>query len=274
MADVPTITLNDGVEIPQLGFGTYQVDPGAAAQVCADALALGYRHIDTAQMYANEAGVGAAVRASGLARDEVFITSKLNNPNHDPARARASFDETLAALDTDHVDLFLIHWPMPKAGGFLDAWQILEEFKASGRARSIGVSNFQREHLEAIVDAGLTVPSVNQIEVHPGFDQDDLRAFGAGLGIVTEAWAPLAQGRILDDATITRIADRLGRTPAQIALRWSIQRGDVVFPKSTHHDRIAENFAVFDFELPDDDMAAISALDTGGRIGAHPDDIN
>ncbi len=274
MADVPTITLNDGVEIPQLGFGTYRIDPADAARACTDALEIGYRFFDTAQMYGNEAGVGQAVRESGLSRDEVFITSKLDNPNHAPDRARASFAATLEALGTDHVDLFLIHWPLAQSAGFLDAWRTLEEFRASGGTRSIGVSNFQRAHIQSIVDAGLTVPSVNQIEVHPGLDQDDLRAFGAEHGIVTQAWAPISRGEVFDDPTITRIAERLGRTQAQVALRWNIQRGDVVFPKSTHRDRIAENFAVFDFTLTDDDMTAISGLDTGTRIGPHPDDVN
>ncbi|HET8536691.1 MAG TPA: aldo/keto reductase, partial [Solirubrobacteraceae bacterium] len=251
MTSVPTIELNDGNEIPQLGFGVFQVPPAETAEAVAHALEAGYRHIDTAQMYGNERGVGEAVRASGLARDEVFVTSKLNNGFHRPDDARAAFDRTLEELGFEHVDLFLIHWPLPTLydGDFVSTWRTMEEFKADGRARSIGVSNFQVAHLERLAAETETVPAVNQIEAHPFFHNDDVRAYGAEHGIATEAWAPIAKGKVGDDETIRAVADEVGRTPAQVALRWHIQRGDIVFPKSVTPARIVENFALFDFEL-------------------------
>ncbi|HVC74248.1 MAG TPA: aldo/keto reductase [Mycobacteriales bacterium] len=274
MTAVPTVLLNNGVEIPQLGFGVFKVPPEQTEDVTRTALEIGYRHVDTAQMYGNEAGVGRAVRAAGLARDEVFVTSKLDNPNHARDDALRSFDGTLAELGFDHVDLFLIHWPLPEVGDFVETWHAMEEIYRSGRARAIGVSNFQPHHLRRLLAAAEVVPAVNQIEVHPYLVQDDVRAFGAEHGIVTEAWAPIARGRVLDDPVITTIAKRLERTPAQVTLRWAIQRGDVVFPKSVSRSRIEENFDLFDFELADDEMAEITALDRQERTGPDPDTMN
>jgi 2,5-diketo-D-gluconate reductase A len=271
---VPTVLLNNGVEIPQLGFGVFKVPPEQTEDVTRTALEIGYRHVDTAQMYGNEAGVGRAVRAAGLDRDEVFVTSKLNNPNHARKDALRSFDGTLAELGFDHVDLFLIHWPLPGVGDFVETWHAMEEIYRSGRARAIGVSNFTPHHLRRLLAAAEVVPAVNQIEVHPYLVQDDVRAFGAEHGIVTEAWAPIARGRVLDDPVITTIAKRLERTPAQVTLRWAIQRGDVVFPKSVTRSRIEENFDLFDFELADDEMAEITALDRQERTGPDPDRMN
>ena len=274
MTAVPTIQLNNGVEIPQLGFGVFKVPPEQTEGVTGTALEVGYRHVDTAQMYGNEAGVGRAVRAAGLARDEVFVTSKLDNPNHARDDALRSFDGTLAELGFDHVDLFLIHWPLPEVGDFVETWHAMEEIYRSGRARAIGVSNFQPHHLRRLLAAAEVVPAVNQVEVHPYLAQDEVRAFNAEHGILTEAWAPIARGRVLDDPVITTIAKRLERTPAQVTLRWAVQRGDVVFPKSVTRSRVEENFRLFDFELTDDDMAEITALDRHERTGPDPDKMN
>jgi 2,5-diketo-D-gluconate reductase A len=271
---VPALTLNDGRSIPQLGFGVFQVPPPDTARVVTDALEVGYRHIDTAEMYRNESGVGEAVAASGLARDEVYLTSKLNNGFHRPDDARRAFDETLTSLRTDHVDLFLIHWPLPTRydGDYVSTWNTLIEFQADGRARSIGVSNFQVDHLARLAAETSVVPAVNQIEAHPYFGNEDVRAADAAAGILTEAWSPIAQGDVLDDPVVTAIAGRLGTTPSQAVLRWHVQRGDIVFPKTTHVERMRENFAIFDFELSADDVAAISGLDRGesGRRGPNP----
>jgi 2,5-diketo-D-gluconate reductase A len=271
---VPTVLLNNGVEIPQLGFGVFKVPPEETEKATRAAFEVGYRHVDTAQMYGNEAGVGEAIRSAGLARDEVFVTSKLNNGNHARDDALRSFDGTLAALGFDHVDLFLIHWPLPEVGDYVETWHVLEEIYRSGAARAIGVSNFQPHHLRRLLAASEVVPAVNQVEVHPYLVQDDVRAFGAEHGIVTEAWAPIARGRVLDDPVITSIAKRLERTPAQVTLRWAVQRGDVVFPKSVARSRIEENFRLFDFELSADEMAEITALDRHERTGPDPDTMN
>ncbi|HTU98798.1 MAG TPA: aldo/keto reductase [Solirubrobacteraceae bacterium] len=272
---VPTLTLNDGHEIPQLGFGVFQIPPSDTAQAVQTALEVGYRHIDTAEMYRNEAGVGDAIRAAGLSRDEVFITSKLSNACHHPDDARQAFEHTLSALGSDHVNLFLVHWPLPTLyeGDFVSTWKVMEEFKAQGRARSIGVSNFQVAHLERLAAETEITPAVNQIELHPYLLNDEVRRYGEDHGILTEAWSPIAQGAVLDDPVITEIATRLDRTPAQVVLRWHLQRGSIVFPKSTTPSRIEENFALFDFELSDDDVRAITALDKGedGRTGPNPD---
>jgi 2,5-diketo-D-gluconate reductase A len=275
MTTVPVLELNDGQTIPQLGFGVFKIPPPQTEEAVTVALEVGYRHIDTAEMYGNEEGVGQAVRRSGLDRGDVFVTSKLNNGFHRPDDARVAFDGTLKTLGFDYVDLFLIHWPLPTlyGGDFVSTWRTLEEFHADGRARSIGVSNFQIGHLERLAGETGTVPAVNQIEAHPYLTNDEVRAYDREHAIATEAWSPIAKGRLLDDATITAIADRLGRTPAQVTLRWHLQRGDIVFPKSTTPSRIRENFEIFDFELSEEDMAAISALDRGeaGRTGPHPD---
>ncbi|AQA05238.1 oxidoreductase [Mycobacterium sp. MS1601] len=275
MSTVPAITLNDGTTIPQLGFGVFQVPPEDTAAVVQSALGVGYRHFDTAEMYGNEKGVGEGIRAAGLDRGDVYITSKLNNGFHRPDDARRAFDDTLAALGYEYVDLFLIHWPLPTQydGDFVSTWNVLEEFARDGRARSIGVSNFQPAHLDKLAAGSSTVPAVNQIEVHPYLTNDEVRAYGQQHGIVTEAWSPIAQGKVLDDAVITAIADATGKTPAQVVLRWHIQRGDVVFPKSVTPKRMQENFDIFDFELDGDQMAAISGLDQGeaGRTGPNPD---
>jgi 2,5-diketo-D-gluconate reductase A len=275
MATVPNLTLNDGNTIPQLGFGVFQVPPEDTARITAQALEVGYRHIDTAEMYGNEKGVGEAVRDSGLARDEVFITSKLNNGFHEPDQARAAFDRTLSELGTDYVDLFLIHWPLPTRydGDFVSTWKTLIEFQQDGRARSIGVSNFQPDHLARLAEETDVVPAVNQIEVHPYLVNEAARAANHAAGILTESWSPIAQGGVLKDEVITEIASGLGRTPAQVTLRWHVQRGDIIFPKSSSPERMAENFALFDFELDDDQMQAITALDKGedGRTGPNPD---
>jgi 2,5-diketo-D-gluconate reductase A len=272
---IPTIELNDGNSIPQLGFGVFQIDPAETAQSVQTALEAGYRHVDTAEMYRNEKGVGDGIRASGIDRADVFVTSKLNNGFHRPDDARKAFAETLAALGFDHVDLFLIHWPLPTRydGDFVSTWKTLEEFKRDGRARSIGVSNFQVAHLQRLADETDTVPAVNQIEAHPYLLNDEVRTFGEGRGIATEAWSPIAQGAVLDDPVIEAIAGELDRTPAQVVLRWHIQRGSIVFPKSSNPARIRENIELFDFELGAEQVARIDALDRGeaGRTGPNPD---
>jgi len=272
---VPTITLNDQTKIPQLGFGVFQVPPDQTAKTVLNAFEVGYRHIDTAQMYENEAGVGEAIASSGIPRDELYITTKLNNGFHRPDDARRSLDESLSRLGLDQVDLFLIHWPLPTRydGDFVTTWRTMAEFVEDGRARSVGVSNFEPAHLERIVSETGVVPVLNQVEVHPFFGNEDVRAACAKHDIAVEAWAPIARGKVAEDATITGIADRLGRTPAQVALRWHVQRGDIVFPKTVTPERMQENFDIFDFELSDDDMSTITALDRGeeGRGGPHPD---
>lgn len=278
VSTVPTIKLNDGHEIPQLGFGVFQIPPQDTAQAVRTALEVGYRHIDTAEMYKNERGVGEGIRAAGVPREEVFITSKLNNSFHRPEDARAAFERTLSELGFDHVDLFLIHWPLPTLydGDFVSTWRTLEEFKREGRARSIGVSNFQVAHLQALEQETEITPAVNQIELHPYLLNDTVRRYGEEHGIATEAWSPIAQGGVLDDPVITAIAERLDRTAAQVVLRWHIQRDSIVFPKSVTPERIRENFALFDFQLSDDDMDAISSLDRGqdGRTGPNPDSFD
>jgi 2,5-diketo-D-gluconate reductase A len=275
MSSVPSITLNDGNTIPQLGFGVFQIKPDQTAAAVRSALEVGYRHIDTAEMYGNEQEVGQGIRDAGLDRGEVFITSKLNNGYHRPDDARRAFDATLSALSSDYVDLFLIHWPLPTLydGDFVSTWNALEEFAKDGRARSIGVSNFQVVHLHRLAEGSQTVPAVNQIEAHPYFTNDQVRAYDREHGIATEAWSPIAQGQVLDDDLITRIADAHGKTPAQVVLRWHIQRGDIVIPKSVHPERMKSNFDIFDFSLDSAEMDCITGLDRGepGRTGPNPD---
>ncbi|WP_409330344.1 aldo/keto reductase [Trujillonella humicola] len=272
MATVPTIRLTDGVEIPQLGFGVYQIPPDQTVEAVTAALEIGYRHIDTAEMYGNEKEVGEAVRRSGVDRDDVFVTSKLNNGFHRRDDALRAFDRTLADLGFDVLDLFLIHWPLPTTDvDYVETWKAMEEILAGGRCRAIGVSNFQASHLRRLFEETGVRPAVNQIEVHPYLVQDELRAFGADHGIVTEAWSPIAQGKVLDDPVIVRVAEQVGRTPAQVVLRWHVQRGDVVFPKSVTRSRMEENWALFDFALDEDAMTAITGLDRGERTGPDPD---
>ncbi|HVU61566.1 MAG TPA: aldo/keto reductase [Mycobacteriales bacterium] len=273
MSDVPSIQLNNGRPIPQLGFGVFLVPPEDTVTAVAEALRAGYRHIDTAEMYGNEKEVGRAIAESGLHRDDVYITSKLNNGHHLPDDARRAFDETLAALGVEAIDLFLIHWPLPTryGGDFISTWKTLEEFYRDGRARSIGVSNFHAHHLNRLFAETDVMPAVNQIEVHPYLVQDELRAFCAEHQIAVEAWSPLGRGAVLNDPTIQAIASRLEKTTAQVVLRWHIERGDIVFPKSMRPARMAENFDIFDFSLTSDDIAAISALDRGERVGPDPE---
>jgi 2,5-diketo-D-gluconate reductase A len=275
MSDVPSIKLNDTNAIPQLGFGVFQIDPSETAEAVEQALEIGYRHIDTAEMYGNEREVSEGIRASGLDRDEVFVTSKLNNGYHRPDDARRAFDRTLAELGFDHVDLFLIHWPLPTLyhGDFVSTWKTLEEFKADRRARSIGVSNFEVDHLERLAAESDVVPAVNQIELHPYLLNEEVRSYDESHGIATEAWSPLKQGEVLHDPVVAEIAEKVERTPAQVVLRWQIQRGNIIFPKSVTPERIRENFELFDFELEPGDVERIDSLDRGeaGRNGPHPD---
>ena len=272
---VPTITLNDGSHIPQLGFGTSQVPAEETAATVRTALEVGYRHIDTAQMYGNEKGVGQGIHDAGLDRGQVFITSKLNNGFHRPDDARRTFSDTLRELGTDYIDLFLIHWPLPTLydGDFVSTWKTLEEFKADGRARSIGVSNFAIHHLQELARETAVTPAVNQIEVHPYFANDELRAYGTEHNIVTEGWSPIARGKVFGDPVVQRIARATGAHPAQVVLRWHIERGDVVFPKTMQRQRMQENFEIFDFEINDEEIEALTALDKGeaGRMGPNPD---
>ena len=275
MSEVPSVDLNDGNAIPQLGFGVFQIEPTQTAQAVGRALEVGYRHIDTAEMYGNEKQVGEAVRNSGLDRSDVFVTSKLNNGFHRPDEAREGFDATLAELSFDYVDLFLIHWPLPTLydGDFVSTWKVLEEFQRQGRSRSIGVSNFQVEHLERLAVEAEVTPAVNQIELHPYLLNDEVHAYGREHGIATEAWSPIAQGEVLEDAAITEIAEQRGKTAAQVVLRWHIERGNIVFPKSVTPERIEENFEIFDFELGAEEIEKVDALDRGeaGRTGPNPD---
>ena len=271
---VPTISLNNGVQIPQLGFGVFQIKPEETVKATTSALEIGYRHIDTAQMYGNERQVGIAVRESGIPREEVFVTSKLNNNRLERDDILRSFDTSLSELGFDYLDLFLIHWPLPAVADYVARWKVMEEIYAGGRVKAIGVSNFQSNHLRDLFGATDVRPAVNQIEAHPFLTQDELRAFGADHEIVTEAWAPIARGKVNDDPVIAGIAGQVGKTPAQVTLRWHIQRGDVVFPKSVTRSRVEENFDIFDFELDEPAMTAISALNRDQRTGPNPDEFN
>ena len=275
MASVPTIRLNNGVEIPQLGFGVFQVPPEQCVEAVTAALEVGYRHIDTAEMYGNEKEVGEAVRRSGLDRSEVFVTSKLNNNKHARDDALKAFDQTMDDLGLEYLDLFLVHWPLPDIEvDYVETWQAREEISRSGRCRAIGVSNFHEHHLQRLFDATEIVPAVNQIEVSPYLTQDPLRAFNQEHGIAVEAWSPIARGKVDDDPAIQQVAESVGRTPAQVTLRWHVQRGDIVFPKSIKRERMEENFAIFDFELDESAIAALTALDRGERTGPNPDEFN
>ena len=268
---VPNISLRDGVEIPQLGFGVFQVPPDETAEAVTKAFETGYRHIDTAAAYRNEQQVGEALRASGLGRDEVFITTKCFNDSHGHDAARKALEKSLERLQLDVIDLYLIHWPVPSKDLYVETWQAFIEARDEGLIRSIGVSNFQPDHLDRIIDETGETPSVNQIELHPYLQQGELRRKHADLGIVTEAWSPLAQGEVLDDPVINEIAEAHDRTAGQVVLRWHVQIGNVVFPKSVTPERIEENFELWDFELSDDEVKRLDGLDKGERIGPDPD---
>ncbi|MBV9335273.1 MAG: aldo/keto reductase [Solirubrobacterales bacterium] len=267
---VPWLTMNDGNRIPQLGYGVFQVPSGETAEAVLHALRTGYRSIDTAAAYENEQGVGEAIAASGLARDEIFLTTKLGNEDHGRDRAHRALHESLERLRQDYVDLYLIHWPIPERDLYVGTWEALIELRDEGLVRSIGVSNFLPEHLQRIIDATHVMPVVNQVELHPHFQQPALRRLHQQHGILTEAYSPLGRGSVLEDRTIERIASARRQTPAQIVLRWHIQLGNVVIPKSATPERIEENFQLFEFELTDSDMEAIAQLETGERIGGDP----
>ena len=268
--EVPVLTLHDGLEMPQLGFGVFQIPPEETQERVEEALAAGYRHIDTAAAYRNEAGVGAAIAASGVRREDVFVTTKLWNSEQGYDSTLRAFEKSIERLGTGHVDLYLIHWPLPSRDLFLDTWRALERIKEEGGARSIGVSNFRVEDLERLEAEAEQRPTVNQIELHPRLQQAELRAWHEEHDIATEAWSPLAQGDLLEDETIETIAAHHERSPAQVILRWHLQIGNVVIPKSVTPERIRENFELFDFALSEDDMAAIERLDAGERIGPDP----
>jgi len=269
-ADAPSVTLHDGVEMPQLGFGVFQIAPEETQERVEEALATGYRHVDTAAAYRNEAGVGAAIAASGVRREDVFVTTKLWNSEQGHDSTLEAFEKSVGRLGTGHVDLYLIHWPTPSRDLFLDTWRAFERIKEEGGARSIGVSNFRVEDLERIEQEAEQRPTVNQIELHPQLQQAELRAWHADHNVVTEAWSPLAQGELLEDETIATVAAHHERTPAQVILRWHLQLGNVVIPKTATPERIRQNFELFDFTLSEDDMAAIERLDAGERTGPDP----
>jgi len=270
---VPNLTLNDGASIPQLGFGVFLVEATEAERIVSDALEVGYRHIDTAAVYKNEEGVGRAIAASGIPRDELYITTKLWNSDHGTQSAFDAMDLSLAKLGLDHVDLYLIHWPRPDQDRYIESWLALEEIKAKGQSTSIGVSNFHRPHLERVLAESDTVPAIDQIELHPAFAQRELREFAASKGIHVESWGPLGQGKydLFGMAPIQAAAAAHGVTPAQVVIRWHLQNGLIVFPKSNSRERMAENFDVFGFELSAEEIAAIDGLDEGRRVGADPE---
>ena len=268
---VPSITLNDGTTIPQLGFGVFKVEPEDTERVVSDALEVGYRHIDTAKAYNNEAGVGRAIAASGIPRDELYVTTKLWNSDQGSERAHAAIERSLGELGLDHVDLYLIHWPSPQRGLYVESWTALEQIQASGKATSIGISNFKPHHLQDVLDVATIVPAVNQIEFHPYFQQREVTDFNAQHGVVSESWSPLGQGQLVDEPAVTAIAGEHGKSLAQVILRWHVQLGHVVIPKSNQKARMAENLDIFDFELNDGELATITMLDRGGRIGPDPD---
>jgi diketogulonate reductase-like aldo/keto reductase len=275
LTEIPTITLNNGVAIPQLGFGVFQIPDAETTSAVTTALDAGYRSIDTAAAYRNEKGVGTALAESGIKRDELFVTTKLLNDDQGYDSTLRAFDQSIGALGLEFVDLYLIHWPLPARDQYLDTWRAFERIYSEGRARAIGVSNFQPAHLRRLMEHAEIPPALNQIELHPFLVQEELRAFDAEHGIATEAWSPLAKGgELLGHPTVTGIADRLGRTPAQVVLRWHVQLGNVVIPKSVTPSRIAENIKLFDFELTAEDVAALSALDKGLRTGPDPDTLN
>jgi 2,5-diketo-D-gluconate reductase A len=272
---VPDVRLNNGVAMPQLGFGVFQVPDDETEAAVTAAFEAGYRSIDTAAAYGNEAGVGAAIAKSGIPRDELFVTTKLWNGDQGYDPAMRAFDASMSRLGLERLDLYLIHWPTPKRDRYVDTWRAFEKLLADGRVRAVGVSNFQPAHLRRVIEETGTVPAVNQVELHPYLVQEELRAFDASQGVATEAWSPLAKGGdLLNESIVTSLASKYGRTAAQVVLRWHLQLGNVVIPKSVTPSRIKENFEVFDFELADDDMAALSSLDQGLRTGPDPDTFN
>nr|WP_145491967.1 MULTISPECIES: aldo/keto reductase [Streptomyces] len=271
---VPAVTLNNGVEIPQLGFGVFQVPDDETAAAVTAALETGYRSIDTAAVYGNEKGVGRALAASGLPREDLFVTTKVWNTDQGYDATLRAFDTSLARLGLDHVDLYLIHWPAPARDLYRDSWRALERLAGEGRIRAAGVSNFQPGHLRRLLEGATLTPAVNQIELHPGLQQAELRAFHAEHGIATEAWSPLAQGAVLGERAIGDLAAKYGRSPAQIVIRWHLQLGNIVIPKSATPARIRENFDVFGFTLTAGEMQALAALDRGLRTGPHPDELD
>jgi 2,5-diketo-D-gluconate reductase A len=272
MPAVPNVRLNNGVEMPQLGFGVFQVPPDEVVDPVRTAIESGYRLIDTATAYQNEEGVGKAIADSGVALDDLFITTKLWNSDQGYDEALRAFDSSLGKLGLDTVDLYLIHWPLPKRDRYVDTWKAFEKLYSDGRARAIGVSNFTQRHLNRLFDETGIVPAVNQIELHPRFPQEEMRAFHAEHGIVTEAWSPIGQGKgLLEDPTLASIAESAGKSPAQVVLRWHMQLGNVTIPKSVTPDRIQQNIEIFDFELSDADMGAITALGSGERVGPDPE---
>lgn len=265
-----SVTLNDGNSIPSLGFGVYKISPADTEQAVRTALAAGYRHIDTAALYGNEREVGRAVTTSGLPRDELYVVTKLWNADQGYDSTLVAFDKSMDRLGLDTLDLYLIHWPLPARGKFVESFRALAHLRDQGRIRSIGVSNFSPEHLKMLIDGTGIVPVVNQVELHPRFSQAELREVHARLGIATEAWAPLGRGSLLEHPTVTKVAQRYGKTPAQVLIRWHIQLGNIVIPKSVHPERIVSNSEVFDFELGTAEMTAISSLDDGARLGPDP----
>jgi 2,5-diketo-D-gluconate reductase A len=270
---VPTLPLRGGEAIPQLGFGVWQVPPEQTAEVVTRALLAGYRHIDTASIYGNEAGVGQAVHAAGLQRSDVFVTTKCFNDDHGHQQAKRALKTSLQRLAMDHVDLYLIHWPVPAKDQYVETWQALIELQAEGLTRSIGVSNFKGPHLERLIAETGVTPAVNQVELHPQFQQAGLRREHAELDVLTEAWSPLGKGRVFDDPAVSAIAEAHGKSPAQVVLRWHLQLGNIVIPRSVTPSRIEENLDVFGFELTADEMAAFEALETGERTGPDPDEF-
>ncbi|MGZ8743413.1 MAG: aldo/keto reductase [Nocardioides sp.] len=272
---VPNVILSNGIEIPQLGFGVWRVPADDTQRAVAAALDAGYRHIDTAKLYDNEEGVGAAIRESGRERDEVFVTTKVWNSDQGYDDTMRAFDASMERLGLDVLDLYLIHWPLPGKGLAADTWRAMEKLYLDGRIRAIGVSNFHPHHLKALIEHAEVVPSVNQVELHPYLQQDDVRAANNEHGVATEAWSPLAKGGdLLRDPVVQRLAEKHGRTPAQVVLRWHIQTNTIVIPKSVTPARIKENIDIFEFELDAEDMAAINGLDRGHRIGAHPEEMS
>jgi diketogulonate reductase-like aldo/keto reductase len=274
MSTVPTITLDNGVEIPQLGLGVWQIADDIVDGAVESALAAGYRHIDTAAIYGNEAGVGRAIAAAGLPREELFVTTKLWNSDQGYDSTLKAFDASTERLGLDHVDLYLIHWQALKKDKYVDTWKAFEQLYADKRVRAIGVSNFHIPALQRLFDETDVRPLVNQIELHPALPQDELRAFNAENDIVTQAWSPLASGALVDNAILAGLGAKYGKTPAQVVIRWHLQLGNVVIPKSKTPSRIAENIDVFDFKLDNEDMAAIADLETGVRVGGDPDTID